>query len=236
MLFRSVFIIRDLDAKSRTVETTCENSLNAEGVYLTTSILDTTVYVTDDTTVLICDSEFGANTRFVGTVIANNEESSSLSFRMNTSNARYRWTGTNRETEVGFANASAVETSLIGDNADKGTITESDREVLWKAQKIVRVTPSSGYHVGKIYVDKEETEFTPNNDGTVDVVLSNVVSDHLVQAMIEEGDFVPPASTDEADSSAENPATLDPAIISAAGLVAAATITVVLVRTLARRR
>ena len=201
-----VFVFRDLD-KNGSAEVTCENSLFSEGVYLTAPVLDNAVYVTDDTTVLACDSEFGEKTRFVGTTMAENEESSGMAFRMNSSNTSYRWTGTNRETEVGFASPSVVETRLIGDFADKGVITDTDRRVLWRNNKSIIVRPDDGYHVEKIFVDGKEVEFETNADGSVEYVLMDVASDHIVEAELALGAYIAPEQPSKLE--VKNPSTLD---------------------------
>ncbi len=203
----AVFVFRDLDV-SNSVATTCENSLFSEGIYLTAPILNNVVFVTGDTSVLACDSEFGKNTRFVGTIFAENEESSGVALRMNTANASYRWTGSSRETEVGFASPSAVETGLVGDYSDKGTITATDKKVLWRNSKTIVVRPDGGYHVEKLYVDGEEVEFMTNDDGAVEYVLQDVTHDRLVQAEIAVGAYVPPEKPAEKDET-KNPDTED---------------------------
>ena len=121
----------------------------------------------------------------MGTGAALNDPETGFAAYMNTGSMKYRWTGSDVGTGVGFIDFSKVITSTSGDYADKGKITVTDNEVLWKEDKKIVMTPDAGYKVSKVTVDGMPISFTPNANGVVEHTFNDVVSDHRIDVQFE---------------------------------------------------
>ena len=135
--------------------------------------------------VQICNTDYGNNTRIVGTGAALNDPETGFAVYMNTGSMKYRWTGSDVGTGVGFIDFSKVVTSTSGNYADKGKITVTDNEVLWKEDKKIVMTPDAGYKVSKVTVDGTPISFTPNANGVVEHTFNDVISDHRIDVQFE---------------------------------------------------
>lgn len=153
----------------------------SEGVTLISGI-DQNVFVGSDSLLNITNTHYGNNTRFSGTRAtgSNEQERSSIAFRGDISGFKYTWYGSNCATSFGWIGAKKVTTSTSGNYANKGTITETDTEVLWKEDKKIVATPSRGYYVSKVTVDGRDVTFTPDADGKVTYTFPDVIADHAI--------------------------------------------------------
>jgi hypothetical protein len=84
----------------------------------------------------------------VGATGADGEPSANTSRFLILADARgfkYRWTGSECGTKLGFIGTKTVETSVTGPYADKATITETDNKVTWRENKEIEIRVKSGY-------------------------------------------------------------------------------------------
>ena len=176
-------ILRFVDLDNNDAD--CAGSVDHEGVTLIDGIADGKIHLMQNARVQICNTDYGNNTRIVGTGPAANDPETGFAAYMNTGSMKYRWTGSDVGTGVGFIDFSKVITSTSGDYADKGKITVTDNEVLWKEDKKIVMTPDAGYKVSKVTVDGMPISFTPNANGVVEHTFNDVVSDHRIDVQFE---------------------------------------------------
>ena len=153
----------------------------AESITLISGVVGD-VFVDGSTLLNISNTSFGNNTRFSATRTTNTNEweKSSVAFLVNAGNFKYSWAGSDCGTTFGWIESKKVTTSTSGDYADKGTVTETDEEVLWKEDKTIVAVPDPGYYVSKITVDGVEITFTPDADGKVTYTFPDVIEDHTI--------------------------------------------------------
>ncbi len=176
-------ILRFVDLDNNDAD--CAGSVDHEGVTLIDGIADGKIHLMQNARVQICNTDYGNNTRIVGTGPALNDPETGFAAYMNTGSMKYRWTGSDVGTGVGFIDFSKVITSTSGNYADKGKITVTDNEVLWKENKKIVMTPDAGYKVSKVTVDDTPISFTPNANGVVEHTFNDVVSDHRIDVQFE---------------------------------------------------
>jgi hypothetical protein len=145
------------------------------------------VFVEDNHVLNIANTSYGDNTLFSAAEETSFEEmnKSSLAFLGSASGFKYRWSGSECSTPFGWIESKKVITSTSGDYADKGKITVTDNEVLWKEDKKIVMTPDAGYKVSKVTVDGTPISFTPNANGVVEYTFNDVVSDHRIDVQFE---------------------------------------------------
>ena len=160
----------------------------AESIVLVNGI-ESNAYMLTGNTLITEDTEYGANTWISGTELTENtgaekgHEYSTVIFAVDSTDFEFQWRcNRGAGTILGFIQASKVKTSTTGTYADKGSITPTDNEVLWKETKTITITPQNNYKVSKVTVDGVEVDFTPNADGTVTYIFNNVVDDHTISA------------------------------------------------------
>ena len=141
--------------------------------------------------------EYGNNTIYYGTELDDNTYKSGLSTRANASGYKIHWTGSSCATHFGIVGYYSITTSKIGENKDHGTITETDEEVLWKADKEIVIRPDDGYKIGQIIIDDESIVFEPNEDGSFKYTFEDVLANHSIKAeFIELDDYTIRTKTD----------------------------------------
>lgn len=163
----------------------CAASVDREGVTLIDGVADGKIHLMQNPKVQICDTSYGSNTRVVGTGLALDTPDTGFAAYVDTGSMKYRWTGTQVATGIGFIDFFVVKTSKSGPYANKGSITPTDREVFWKEDKEITMTPDEGYKVSKVTVDGQEVSFTPNQDGVVEYTFDDVVSNHAIDVQFE---------------------------------------------------
>ena len=160
----------------------CNSDSYIESVWIIGTLTDNKIHLMEEPTVSICNTSYGNNTRVIGTQGNDSTRESGFGVRYSVSNLKYGWTGKDRGTGIAFIDFFKVATSTSGPNADKGAITPTDDEVLWKENKKITVTPNSGYYVSRITVDGEEISFDKNSDGSVYFTFTSVTDNHKIDA------------------------------------------------------
>ncbi len=130
--------------------------------------------------------EYGNNTIYHGTKIDDATNKSSISTRANTNNYEFRWTGSNCSTPLGFTDYYKISTVITGENKDHGTITETDDEVFWKANKTIVIKPDRGYKIESITVDGESILFVPEEDESYKYTFQDVIDNHSIEVEFSE--------------------------------------------------
>lgn len=99
---------------------------------------------------------------------------------------KYRWSGSGCGTTVGFIGVKKVETEITGSYADKATITETDKEVTWRENKVITIAVKSGYKLKTLTLDGRSVLSSATRSGnTWSYTVSDVVADHKVVASVE---------------------------------------------------
>ena len=183
----TVYIMQDLDQPDNYTGgygTADSPAPYAESITLIDGVVGD-VFVEADHILSVTNTSYGNNTHFSATEQTGIEDMdrSSIAFLGNASGFKYRWHGSECSTPFGWIGSKTVTTSTSGDYADKGSITPTDNEVLWKEDKSIVVTPDPGYYVSKITVDGQEINFTPDPDtGKVVYTFDDVIANHTIDA------------------------------------------------------
>ena len=186
----TVYIMKDLDQPDGYTGgygTTGSPTPYAESVTLIEGISGQ-VFIENNSVLNISDTVYGSDTRFSATIVTSTDseiETSSVAFLGSASGFKYRWSGSDCGTAFGWIGSKKVITSTSGNYADKGKITVTDDEVLWKEDKKIVMTPDAGYKVSKVTVDGTPISFTPNANGVVEYTFNDVVSDHRIDVQFE---------------------------------------------------
>ena len=98
---------------------------------------------------------------------------------------KYRWTGSECGTKLGFIGTKTVETSVTGTYADKATITETDDKVTWRENKVIEIRVKSGYKLTSLKLDGVNVLNDAVEDNNVwTYTLNDVVDDHEIVAQV----------------------------------------------------
>ncbi len=98
---------------------------------------------------------------------------------------KYRWTGSECGTKLGFIGTKTVETSVTGSYADKATITETDDRVTWRENKVIEIRVKSGYKLTSLKLDGVNVLNDAVEDNNVwTYTVNDVVDDHEIVAQV----------------------------------------------------
>ena len=187
------FAFQDMDIPDR-LNGNAYNSPYAEGVTLISGIKDK-IYLASDYTLTISNTEYGANTNFVGTVNTPNVVNGKYNIEgmrkagfitlVDSNEFKFKWHGSTCRTGITGITPSKVITTTSGTHKAHAHITETDNEVLWKEDKTIEMTADSGYIVSKVTVDGKEIEFTRDANGKVTYTFEDVTEDHTIDVQVE---------------------------------------------------
>lgn len=186
------FAFQDIDIPDR-LNGNAYNSPYAEGVTLISGIKDK-IYLAPDHTLTISNTEYGANTNFVGTenvhngtdkISIENMRKEGFITLVDSNEFKFKWHGSTCRTGITGITPSKVITTTSGTHKAHAHITETDNEVLWKEDKTIEMTADSGYIVSKVTVDGKEIEFTRDANGKVTYTFEDVTEDHTIDVQVE---------------------------------------------------
>lgn len=161
-----------------------------EGITLLSGVSGS-VYIDSDSKpdyLAVSNTSAGNNTRFTGKKSTSGDESLKAGFavRVNSNKFELTWTGSDCATKMGFMGTKTVTTSKSGTYPNNVTITPTDREVLWKEDKKIEITPDTGYKLSKVTVDGTTINVNSltNNNGKYTYTFNDVVDNHTIDVQV----------------------------------------------------
>ena len=162
-----------------------------EGITLVSGVSDTIYTESDSVTggyLKISNTSYGNNTRFTGlkSTVDDASEKAGFSTRVKSSSFKYTWTGSDCGTAIGFVDVKRVVTSTSGEYPNNVHITETDREVLWKEDKEIEITPDPGYSLSKVTVDGKTIDISTltKKNGKYYYTFNDVISNHTIDVQV----------------------------------------------------
>ena len=109
---------------------------------------------------------------------------------------KYRWSGSDCGTVVGFIGPAKVETEVTGDYSGYAKITPTDNKVLWRENKEIVIEVNDGYALDTIMIDGVATPisdltFDSRTDGVrkYKYVFNDVIEDHEIIVSVKPLEF-----------------------------------------------
>ena len=163
----------------------------AEGITLVSGVVDN-VYTEADSVsggfLKISNTSYGNNTRFTGLQSTSGDASEKAGFstKVRSTEFKYTWTGSDCGTAVGFVPVKRVVTSTSGEYPNNVHITATDREVLWKEDKEIEITPDDGYSLSKVTVDGRTIDISTltRTNGKYYYTFDDVISNHTIDVQV----------------------------------------------------